>query len=193
MSSESTSDLGFDALDRDDYPDGSIDVIGAVRNINTAGETSHATRAEVARLFNDETRDYQWARYRLDALRDGDVLDQNDVHIPEKSTVEHRYTVTDDYIGDARSIARTLSLTDGEIPQDVGVDEFTAVIGSLGDALERIDNLEDRVDALEGGDDLDDGDDSPADDDGSEEDVGIPPGETPRSVDGDPYTLTDIS
>lgn len=142
MASDDDSNLGLDELTLDDFPDGSVDVIGAVISINNASENSHATRAEVERLLGDENRDYQWVRYRLEELSDGGIVEQNHVHVPEKSTVENRYSIIEDYREDAKKISKTLSLTGGEIPQDIGVSEFVDLAGGLADARERIDQLE---------------------------------------------------
>ena len=143
MDSDDDSNLGFDELSLDDLPDGSLDVIGAVVNINNAGENSHATRAEVERLIGDgEDRDYEWVRYRLNQLAEADIVKKNHVDVPEKSTVENRHSISEDYLDDAEKIAKTLTITGGEIPQDVGVSEFVDLAGGLVDARKRIDQLE---------------------------------------------------
>lgn len=143
MDSDDDSNLGFDELSLDDLPDGSLDVIGAVVNINNAGENSHATRAEVERLLGDEEeRDYEWVRYRLNQLAEADIVKKNHVHVPEKSTVENRHSITEDYRDDAEKIAKTLSVSGGEIPQDIGIEEFVDLAGGLADARKRIDQLE---------------------------------------------------
>jgi hypothetical protein len=143
MDSDDDSELGLDQLVLDDLPDGSFDVIGAVVSINNAGENSHATRAEVERLLGDgEERDYEWVRYRLNQLAEADIVKKNHVHVPEKSTVENRHSITEDYRDDAEKIAKTLSVSGGEIPQDIGVEEFVDLAGGLADARERIDQLE---------------------------------------------------
>ena len=146
MSSDSTPDLGFNVLDRDAHPDGSIDVVGAIYNIETASTAAAPTRGEISNVLNHPERDYQWIRYRCDSLSEAGVLEINHVQVDER--VEKRYSVADDYRDDARSIARALTLTGGEIPQKIGVDEFVDVAGSLGDALEQIDDHEDQIDEL---------------------------------------------
>lgn len=143
MSSENDSALGFDAFDRDAHPDGSLDVLGAIRQLNTAGENSHATRGEISNLLNDADRDYQWIRYRCDSMSDAGVLEIN--HVQGHDRVEKRYSVADEYLDDARKIARTLSVVGGEIPQDVGVDEFVDVAGELGELRARVDDIESQL------------------------------------------------
>ena len=149
MSSENDSALGFDRFNPDAHPDGSIDVLGSIRNLNTAEGNSHATRGEISNLLDDGDRDYQWIRYRCDSLAEADVLKINKVQTNDR--VEKRYSVAEEYLDDARKIARTMSISGGEIPRDIGVNEFVDVAGALADAIERIDELEDAVDDIKSG------------------------------------------
>jgi len=118
-------------------------VLGSIQNLNTAGENSHATRGEISNLLNDADRDYQWIRYRCDSLAEADVLKINKVQANDR--VEKRYSVANEYLDDARKIARTMSIAGGEIPQDIGVDEFVDVAGELGEVRDRVDELESQM------------------------------------------------
>lgn len=160
MSSENDSALGFDRFNPDAHPDGSIDVLGSIRNLNTAEGNSHATRGEISNSLDDGDRDYQWIRYRCDSLAEADVLKINKVQANDR--VEKRYSVAEEYLDDARKIARSLSVTGGEIPKEIGVDEFVDVAGALGDALNRIDELESDIEEIKDELGLDDDDDGGA-------------------------------
>lgn len=165
MDNSDDADGGTDSepvhsVDLDDYPDGTAEVLGTIHLNGPYQVGDGISRGEISRS-TDLSKSQ--VRVRAQKLVENDLLVEQRVDVGQAHP-EARYSVTGEAKEVAAACAESFDLF-GEVPDDPGQDEFLQVLShvsrlrredgveeearSLGTLVERVSELEDRMDVAE--------------------------------------------